>query len=78
MKLLLTILTSSIAIALAACDTKEEKIRKQELENKADQLDNQAKAAKEKADREAEAIRKQGELDKEKLKNEAEKTRDQK
>lgn len=66
------------AMSLAACDSKEEKLRKQEMENKADQLEDAAKAAKEKADRDADAIKKQGELDKERLKNEAEKVRDQK
>jgi len=74
----LPLLIVAVAAAFTACESREEKIRKTELENQADALEKQAKAAKEKADRDADAIRKQGELDKEKLKNEAEKTREQK
>jgi hypothetical protein len=78
MKKTTLILLPLLVLSFAACESREEKIRKQELENQADSLEKQAKAAKEKADRDADAIRKQGELDKEKLKNAAEKTRDQK
>ena len=72
------LLCAAVAATFTACESREEKIRKQELENKADALEKQAKAAEEKSKRDADAIRKQGELDKEKLKNEADKTRDQK
>jgi|GEM_PF-4797774 len=72
------LLLPCLCLALSGCDSKEEKIRKQELENKADRLEDAGKAAKDKADRDANAIKKEGELEKERLKNEADKTRDQK
>lgn len=66
------------ALALAACDSKQEQLRKAELENRADRLEDAAKATKKAADGDAEVVKKQGEAKAEALKEAADKTRDQK
>ena len=80
------------AIAFAGCDSKEEQARKDNLENRADSLDDQAKATKKNADRvadstedtkknidrSAEAIRIEGERKAAALKEAAKDTREQK
>ncbi len=79
-------------IALTGCDSKEEQARKKALENRADSLEDQAKATKNAADREAkntedskaqvdrkaEAIRIEGKREADSLKDAAKQTRDQK
>ena len=80
------------ALALTACDSKEEKARKAALENRADSLEDAAKAAKKSSeraadatedskkqlDREAEAIRIEGQRKADALKDAAKATREQK
>ena len=71
-------LLSLSALMLAACDSKQEQLRKTELENRADKLEEAAKATKKAAEGDAQVVKKQGEAQAQALKNEAEKTRDQK
>ena len=66
------------ALTLTACDSKQEQLRKAELENRADKLEEAAKANKKAAEGDAEVVKKQGEAQSEALKNAADKTRDQK
>ena len=65
-------------LAFAACDSKQEQVRKAELENHADKLEDAAKSTEKAAKGDAEVVKKEGEARAETLKNEAEKTRDQK
>jgi hypothetical protein len=73
----ITLLTLS-ALTLAACDSKQEELRKAELENRADKLEDAAKSAKKAAEGDAAVVKKEGEARAEALKEAAEKTRDQK
>lgn len=66
------------ALTLTACDSKKEELRKAELENHADKLEEAAKATKKAAVGDAEVVKKKGEAEAEALKNAAEKTREQK
>ncbi len=80
------------AFALTACDSKEEQARKASLENRADNLEDQAKATKKASeqaadatedskknlDRKAEAIRIEGKREADALKDAAKDTREQK
>lgn len=66
------------ALTLTACDSKKEELRKAELENHADKLEQAAKATKKAAEGDAEVVKKKGEAEAEALKNAAEKTREQK
>lgn len=80
------------ALALAGCDSKEEAARKAALENRADSLEDRAKATKKAAeatadatedskkqlDRKAEAVRIEGKRQADALKEAAKETRDQK
>ena len=66
------------AFALTACDSKQEQLRKAELENHADKLEEAAKATKKAADGNATVVKKEGEAKAEALQNAADKTRDQK
>ena len=66
------------ALTLAACDSKQEQLRKAELENRADRLEDAAKATKKAADGDAAVVKKEGEAKAEALKEAADKTRDQK
>jgi hypothetical protein len=65
-------------LSLAACDSKQEQLRKAELENRADKLEEAAKATKKAADGDAAVMKKEGEAKAEALKDAADKTRDQK
>lgn len=81
-----------IALAFTACDSKQEQARKADLENRADSLEDQAKATKKAAEREAdaveegkkqldrkaEAVRIEGKREAEALKDAAKQTREQK
>ena len=93
MKSIPTIIIFTVAaFAFTACDSKEEQARKDVLENRADSLEDAAKAAKKNAeraadttedskkklDREAEAIRIEGERKANALKEAAKETREQK
>ncbi|MEO8352309.1 MAG: hypothetical protein ABI680_11305 [Chthoniobacteraceae bacterium] len=66
------------SLTLTACDSKQEELRKAELENRADKLEEAAKATEKAAEGDAKVVKKQGEAQAEALKNAAEKTRDQK
>ena len=72
------ILLSLTALCLTACDSKQEQLRKTELETRADKLEEAAKATKKAAEGDAEVVKKQGEAQAEALKNAADKARDQK
>jgi hypothetical protein len=74
---LLTLLPLAV-LTFAACDSKQEELRKAELENRADKLEEAAKATKKAADGDATVVKKEGEAKAEALKEAAEKTRDQK
>ena len=71
-------LISLSALTFAACDSKQEQARKAELENRADKLEEAAKATEKAAEGDAKVVEKRGEAQAEALKNAAEKTRDQK
>ncbi len=72
------LLASIIALATAGCDSKEEKLRKEALENRAKALEDDASKAKKDAERAAEAQRIEGERKAAALKAEAERAREQK
>lgn len=72
------ILVSLTTLCFTACDSKQEELRKAQLENRADKLEEAAKATKKAAEGDAEVVKKQGEAQADALKNAAEKTRDQK
>ena len=71
-------LVSLTALALAACDSKQEEARKAELDAKATKLDEAAKATKKDAEADAKVTKKEGEAKAEALKDEASRVRDQK
>ena len=89
---MIPLFTVVAAIAFAGCDSHDEKARKADLENRADSLEDQAKATKKNADRaadatedtkknvdrSAEAIRIEGERKAAGLKEAAKETREQK
>jgi hypothetical protein len=64
-------IVSLTALCFAACDSKQEEVRKAKIENQADKLENAAKAT-------AEVVKKEGEAHAEALKDAADKVRDQK
>ena len=66
------------ALSLIACDSKQEKERKAGLENRANTLEDQAKATKKAADANADAAKKGADAQADALKKEADRTRDQK
>ncbi len=66
------------ALTLTACDSKQEQVRKTELENRADKLEEQAKATEKATAGDAKVLKKEGEAKAEALKEAADKTRDQK
>jgi hypothetical protein len=76
MKLLTLLLPA--ALAFTACDSKQEQAREKGLENRADSLEEQAKATKKAADNEADATKKAADAQAEALKKEADRTREQK
>lgn len=95
MKTIPTLLAASVAALttmLVSCDSKQEQARERSLENKADALEEQAKAVKKEGEQHADAIedakkindlnaeatRKEAEAKAEALKREAEATREQK
>jgi hypothetical protein len=78
MKLTPHLLLLVTALAFTACDSKEEKLRKEALENKAKALEDDAAKAKTDGKRNAEADKIEGERKAAELKAEAERTRDKK
>src|SRR5437764_14873886 len=78
MKLAPYLLVVVTAFAFPGCDSKEEKARKEALENKAKSLEDAAAKAKKDATRAAEADRIEGERKAAALKAEAERTRENK
>lgn len=78
MKTPLTSITLLIALALTACDSKEERARKEALEHKADSLEEHAKATQAEGAADAAAAKRAAEADAEALKKEAERRRAQK
>ena len=58
MKLQPIVFAITCALALCACDSKQEEARKKALENRADALEDQAKATKKAADADADATKK--------------------
>lgn len=75
---LLSLLSLTAALAFTACDSKQEQAREKGLENRADRLEDQAKATKKDADADADAIKKDADLKADALKKEADRTREQK
>ena len=71
-------LVSLAALALTACDSKQEEARKAELDAHADKLDQAAKATEKNAASDAQVVKKEGEAKAEALKAEADRVRDQK
>lgn len=78
MKITSYFLLTITALAFTGCDSKEEKLRKEALENKADSLEDAAAKAKKDAERDAKAEKIEGERKAEELKKAAERTREQK
>jgi hypothetical protein len=78
MKMLTLVSLTVFSLALVACDSKEEKARKAELDAKATKLDAAADATKKGADADAEAAKKEGAAKADALKKEADRVRDQK
>ena len=78
MKALPYLTAAIVAFGFCACDSKEEKLHKEALENKADALEDAAKQTKKNAELTAKADNLEGERKAEALKNEAERTRDKK
>ena len=72
------LLTLAAAVSLVACDSKQEEARKDGLENRADTLEDQAKATKKAADANTDASKKGADAQADALKKEADRTRDQK
>ncbi len=72
------LLILAAALSLVACDSKQEKERKDALENRADTLEDQAKVTKKAADANADATKKGADAQADALKKEADRTRDQK
>ncbi len=56
----LPILTVTLALGLAACDSKQENMREKAVEQRADNLETQADITKNQAERKADEIEKQG------------------
>lgn len=76
MKITPYLLLTITGLVLSACDSKEEKLRKEALENKADSLEDAASKAKKDGERNAKAEKIEAERKAEALKKEAERTRD--
>jgi hypothetical protein len=66
------------ALGLVACKSEAEKAREQALENRADKLEEQAKATTNAADTAAKNVKQAGEAQSDQLKEQADRTRDQK
>ena len=75
---LLPLLTLTAALSLTACDSKQEEAREKALENRADSLEDQAKATKKSADANADATKRAADAQADALKKEAERTREAK
>ena len=69
---------SLTALALAACDSKQEQARKAELDARAEKLEDAAKSAQKEGKVDAEVAKKEAAAKAEALKNEADRVRDQK
>ncbi len=78
MKIPTIVYFTAVALAFAACDSKQEKARKAELDAQADKLDQAAKSTEKNAKSDADVVKKEGEAKSEALKSEADKVRDQK
>ncbi len=75
---LLSLPAITISLAFTACDSKQEQAREQALENRADRLEDQARATKDAAESNADAEKKAAAAQAEALKKEADRTREQK
>lgn len=73
-----SILTLAAALSLAACDSKQEQTREKALENRADSLEDAAKATKKNADAQVDATKKAADAQADALKKEADRVREQK
>lgn len=78
MKITPYLLLTITALTFSACDSKEEKLRKEALENKAKALEDDATKAKTDGKRDAEADKIEAERKAAALEAEAERTREQK
>lgn len=72
------ILTLTAAFALAACDSKQEQAREKALENRADSLEDAAKATKKNVDAQTDAAKKAADAQADALQKEADRVREQK
>lgn len=72
------ILILTAAFAFAACDSKQEQAREKALENRADNLEDAAKATKQNANGQAEMTKKSADAQADALKKEADRVREQK
>jgi hypothetical protein len=68
---------SAISLCFTACDSKEEKARKSALEQKADNLEDQADATRSQGKDAAKAVENEGKQVKKEIKQETEKQADQ-
>lgn len=75
---LIPILTLTATFAFSACDSKQEQAREKTLENRADNLEDAAKATKKNADDQADVTKKSADAQADALKKEADRVREQK
>jgi len=73
-----SILTLTAALALCACDSKQEQAREKALENRADNLEDQAKMTQKTVEADADAAKRAADAQAEALKKEADRVREQK
>lgn len=72
------ILTLTAALVFAACDSKQEQAREKALENRADSLEDAARATEKNVDAQADAAKKAADAQADALKREADRVREQK
>ncbi len=78
MRIILTLTSLAALTFITACDSKQEEVRKDAIENKADAMENQADAVRKDAKTDAKADKASGEATADAIEKKAETVRDQK
>lgn len=73
-----SILILTAALSFSGCDSKQEEAREKSLENRADRLEDQAKATKKAGEADADSAKRSADAEADALKKEADRTREQK